>query len=193
MHCNLLWTESYLSFHSLICQIETTLLLDIDHPQHHQTLTSPWWLYLQYFYCMELVSLSSYELFFLDALHLFIKSVFYSNDFKAQFRNLAIFLSLSFFSEINSAVCLQSLEKNWQLSNAFWIYQHRFRNTYFQRYSQNKCQIFIWVTLYNPKNWFRVKKSGWKNYEIYTLWYIVLKGLFRSWTLYGYVKDKMEL
>ena len=30
----------------------------------------------------------------------------------------------------------------------FWLYQHRVRNAYFQRCSQNKFQILIWVTLY---------------------------------------------
>ena len=40
------------------------------------------------------------------------------------------------------------IEKNWQLSNTFWLYQHRVRKAYFQSNSHKKFQILIWVTLY---------------------------------------------
>ena len=45
--------------------------------------------------------------------------------------------------------CLFTIFKiNVHLSNAFWLYQHRVRNAYFQRYNQKKFYILIWVTLY---------------------------------------------
>ena len=41
-----------------------------------------------------------------------------------------------------------TLEKNYRLSNQFWLYQHGVRNASFQRQSHLKYQILIWVTLY---------------------------------------------
>ena len=42
---------------------------------------------------------------------------------------------------------LLKIEKNCHLSNAFWLYQHRIRNAYFQSYSHLKSKILVWVTL----------------------------------------------
>ena len=39
------------------------------------------------------------------------------------------------------------IEKNYRLSNAFWLYQLRVRNAQFLSYSPQKRGILIWVTL----------------------------------------------
>ena len=56
-------------------------------------------------------------------------------------------------------------EKNWQLSNSFWLYLHRVRNAFFQSYWQNKFQNDLGHPVQHPYVYFLFLSESFKAHD----------------------------